>query len=96
MTDIKSIGKRQISDKEELHIYLRKDYEKIGSKCFKCKAENLPLEKPAKAGGQFIPVNSMSLPGPNGASIVKYFPVNVTCKKCGYSFVLECNPDKNK
>ena len=91
MAEIKPIGKRQISEKEEMCIYLRKDYEKIGSKCFKCKADNLPLEKPKTPGGQFIPVNSMNIKG-----IVKYFPVQVTCKKCGCSFVLECDPEKNK
>ena len=95
MTDIKPIGKRQIGDKEELNIYLRKDYEKIGSKCFKCKADNYPLEKPTISGGHFIPVQTITIPNPKG-DIVKYFPVNVTCKKCGYSFVLDCNPEKNK
>ena len=97
--EIKPIGKYKSNDEKEYDLYLRKDYESNGIKCFKCISKCRELEGSIKdESGNIldkIALKPFNVRGRGGVKTI-YKPIIITCQKCGYTFCIEWDPRKNK
>ena len=95
--DIKPLGKA-IKDEKEYDFYLRRDYEKNGIKCFKCNCKCRELEGPIKDEKGNIIDNIILKPynvRKRGGVKTIYDPILITCKNCGYNFLIDWDPRNN-
>ena len=87
-----------LKDEKEYDIYLRKDYEKNGDKCFQCNQKCRELEGPIKDDNGNIKENIVLKPfkvkGRGGVKTL-YKPILIICEKCGYNFYIDWDPRKN-